>query len=367
MQNYKATIHIITPIIIHTGEFYYLELMPHPKKEDEVFVINPVLAYVSMTKQDQQKFDAIVDEMSRLKGDAVLPKMRQLRDFLHSKVIDNTDVIIQTAKALDGFTNELKNNVNAQIQMIYKESLTQKPYLPGSSVKGMIRTALLEQLRKSRNLQPKIDFQRDVRKGKILINASRNFEAVIMLGKNRLEVKDDPFKFLHVSDFTLNNPQTIFGTVRITSKKGKIPTYTEMTGCELFFKSSFYAQGVISIDDEHMKMFYKNQQSLQFFEKLYSPQNILGALKSFYEPLLKNNQKHPVSKEIISAMAAYEKNNCVPVRIGRFTQVESKTFKVQRTWERGADKMMNMQGGVTRAYVKGNIGAGWGMMSLQRM
>lgn len=365
MAQYNATLRIITPIIIHTGQVYDLwDLMPHPRKQDEMWVLNPSLAYVSLQQQKQLEFDRIVDEMSRLRGDQLMAKMRNLRDMLHSVAIDNDKVVLQKAKALEGFANEINNNPNAQIYKIHKESLTNKPYIPGSSIKGAIRTAILEHLRKRRNLQPRIDFQKDVFRGKVRIRKVHDFEAEILLSKNRFDVREDPFKFIHVSDFIIENTNTIFGSLRVGNK---IPLYTEMTPCQLINGIDCFAKGTITVYEEECKKFLRHLNlDQQFFNNvisMFTAPALLGALKNFYEPLL-NNKKHPVSNEIKDLMEKYKGNSAVPIRLGRFSQVESKTFKVERTWDKGEARKMNFEGAKTRTYIKGNIGAGWALLTL---
>ncbi|HOM11240.1 MAG TPA: type III-A CRISPR-associated RAMP protein Csm5 [Spirochaetota bacterium] len=372
MLQYNAIIRIITPIIIQTGQQYDLwDLMPNPKNPKEIWIINPSLAYASLSQEMQKKFDLLIDELSKLKGDAVKQKMTALRDMLHGAVISNPSVIMQKAQGLDNFKEELTRNPNAEIRKIYKESLTNRPYIPGSSIKGMIRTAVLEAIRKNKQLIPNIDRDHDVRRGKVSIKAVHSFEDRILLGANRRKVYDDPFKFLHVSDFIIEKTDTIFGTVRVTSARGKIPTYTEMTGCELLNNQEYLAKGTITIYDDELKKYLAtlnqyDKSALHILPQVFRAEFILGALKNFYEPLL-NNKKHPVDSEIKNLMQNKNKSNtAVPIRLGRFSQVESKTFKVERTWERGDSRRMNFEGGKTRAYVKGTIGAGWGLMTLTK-
>lgn len=379
MLCYNASIRIITPIIIHNGQQYDLwDLMPHPKNPQDLWIINPALAYVSLPDDEKKKFDAIVDEMSNKKGENIKEKMNMLRNMLHSRVINNPSIIVNQAKALENFFEELEKNPHAEIRKIYKEPLTNRCYIPGSSVKGMIRTAVLEAIRKKKNLIPKINLKTDVRRGKVNIKAALNFEDIIMLGRKRNKVYDDPFKFLHVSDFIIEKTDTIFGTIRVTSRRAKIPVYTEMTGCELLQEKEYIAKGSIVIYDNKMKRFFSefkeeelagkdkyDVNALKIIQENFKGEFILDALKNFYDPLL-NNTKHPVNQEIKKCMNKYT-GNWVPVRLGRFSQVESKTFKVERTWERGDSIRMNFEGGQTRAYVKGTIGAGWGLMSLTKV
>jgi CRISPR type III-A-associated RAMP protein Csm5 len=371
MLYYNATIRIITPIIIHSGQQYDLwDLMPNPKNPNEIWIINPSLAYASLKKEQQQKFDSVVEQLSSIKGNGFKDKMSQLRDMLHSTVINDLSLIMQKATAIGTFNNELINNPNAEIKKIFKESLTNRCYIPGSSVKGMIRTAILEAIRKYKKIYPQLNEQNDIRRGKVAIKAVHAFEDKILLGKRREKVYDDPFKFLHVSDFILDKTDTIFGTVRVTSAKAKIPVYTEMTGCELITKQEYLAKGTIVIYDAELKKYMESLRNkynnLEILHQVFKAEFILGSLKYFYEPLL-HNKKHPVNNEIVQLMEKYINNNTVvPIRLGRFSQVESKTFKVDRVWEKGEERKMNYEGGKTRAYVKGTIGAGWGLMSLTK-
>ena len=171
-------------------------------------------------------------------------------------------------------------------------------------------------------------------------------------------------------DFTLQNAESFFGTVRNIGYKSKqkgIPIYTEMTGCELLLGKEYTATGYITIDSNQLKLFlqknnfHNSEQVLQMFSAPY----ILGSLKDFYKEQL-NNKKHPVSQDIVKCIQKYVDANYVPIRMGRFSQVESKTFKITRTWDKGQNRSMNIEGGASRNYIKDTIGAGWGALALKK-
>jgi len=179
MEQYRATINIITPLIIHNGTFYDLwDIMPNPKN-DEVFIIDVVRAFMLMRENEKENFNTLLDEIVKKNNENdIKVLMTKLKSMLHNKVYEEPDSIIRKAKALEGFTKQISDNPNLQINKIFTDKLTNKPFIPGSSVKGMLRTAMLESLRKKFKLEPKVE-RDDVRKDKVVIKKALNFEARI--------------------------------------------------------------------------------------------------------------------------------------------------------------------------------------------
>ncbi len=371
MEQYRATINIITPLIIHNGTIYDVwDIVPNPKN-NEVFIIDVARAFMLMRENEKENFNTLLDKIVKTNnGNDIKVLMTKLNGMLHNKVFEEPDIIIRKAKALEGFVKQISDNPNLQINKIFTDKLTNKPFIPGSSVKGMLRTAMLESLRKKFKLEPMVA-RENVRKGKVAIKNALDFEASIYGSpENKHKVNLDPFRFLKVSDFTLQNAEIIFGTVRnigYQSKQKGIPIYTEMTGCELFEKKEFVAAGDITIDSNQLKKFLEknNFRNSEQVLHMFSASYILGALKDFYNQQL-NNKKHPVSQDIVKCIQKYAVDNYVPIRLGRFSQVESKTFKIIRTWDKGQNRSMNIEGGASRNYIKETIGAGWGALALKK-
>ncbi|MDY6969744.1 MAG: type III-A CRISPR-associated RAMP protein Csm5 [Spirochaetota bacterium] len=352
MKNYNSEIRIITPLIIHNGDTYNpLELLSF--KENRVSVIRSDKIFSVMYENTRNKFFEAVDSMTG-REDKDRERSMQARSLIKDTALGNPDLIEYNADALPGFTSELNSNPYANVNMIFKNEIDGMPYIPGSTVKGAIRTALLESLSKQNN----IDDQGTYKSSELEMRIMKNDPNA------KYQVSDDPFKFLKVSDFTVGSDEKIdiiFGTIRVIGKNKQqkgIPVYTEMTDAECLSMNKYYTlKGSLSIDDEGLRRFTSERGISEFI----SIANIIESLKDFYTPILEND-KHPIKKDIISMATKRSNGNSSPVRLGRFAQIESKTFKHSISDKR--KRFRNTYGGVSRAVISGDNPAGWCVFSI---
>ncbi|MGQ9847720.1 MAG: hypothetical protein ACUVQP_09530, partial [Bacteroidales bacterium] len=225
-----------------------------------------------------------------------------------------------------------------------------------------IRTAVLEHLRK--NQQDKHPNYNVKRKDKPKKFAPNDFEMQIMTNSKKevFEIEHDPFMFLKVSDLFFNTCDIQFGTVRVIGKNNQtkgIPIYTEMTGSEYTHKAKYCAQGTITINEEGLNRFIEKNGYGQFI----NIDIILKSMDDFFTKIL-HNEKHPVPNNIIASInkTCDSQPKRVPLRIGRFTQIESKTFKIEQKDVNPKD--INIHGGVSRSLIDGELPAGWCVMEV---
>ncbi|HSW40621.1 MAG TPA: type III-A CRISPR-associated RAMP protein Csm5, partial [Acidobacteriota bacterium] len=276
------------------------------------------------------------------------------RGMVRDLRIKHPEIVEWKAGAMPGFTAAIDGNAQAEVAAIFRNALDGGPYIPGSTIKGALRTALLERMRAGQKREPGSSREKHT-----------DFEAKIIKDRDdaRFSVGDDPFKFLKVSDFRIDNPSVMFGTARVIGKektqKG-IPIYTEMSASELTIRKRCIAQGSVVIDEKGLAAHCTRLGIRPFI----SGEDLLESMDKFYGGLLEND-KHPVPKEIKDLISKGRKSEqdktTPPIRIGRFTQIETKTFKVPREDKRPAD--INMRGGVSRTLV-GNYQAGWGLFRM---
>ncbi|MGQ9842556.1 MAG: hypothetical protein ACUVRK_03235, partial [Spirochaetota bacterium] len=134
MKQYSIILHIITPLIIHTGELYSaLEVL----KLKEVVLVDLEKVFSNMNDNERNKYYKLMDSLT---GDSKNDKQKllQARSLIHDFVLNNPDVIITRAKASFKFTEEIDKNPYANICAIFKDELNNKPYIPGSTLKGVI-------------------------------------------------------------------------------------------------------------------------------------------------------------------------------------------------------------------------------------
>ncbi|MBP7553374.1 MAG: type III-A CRISPR-associated RAMP protein Csm5, partial [Spirochaetes bacterium] len=247
------------------------------------------------------------------------------------------------------------------------------PYIPGSSIKGLIRTAILENLRLEDEKKGDRAIRYDLRK-------SSNYELKLLENDyNSIQkVQNDPFKFLKISDFELQDSETYFGTSRIINKSGEgkgIPVYTEMTNAYFFDQKEVIAKGTISIEDNLTLKYWDNGKNKEFnYEDVFDIKRIFKNIDAFYNKITKTETHNNIIGIIDLINDNYFEDEAL-IRIGRFTQIESKTFKIERENEfydrKTRDgrriplpKDINITGGVSRTLIDGEISAGWCILSI---
>lgn len=360
MKTYTVKIHIITPLIIHSGEFYSIfELLP-TKDGKSIMLIDLNKAFNIMSQKEREQFLSIMDTLAAdIKKDK--DKLLKARSIMQTVALQNLDVIIQRVQAHPQFIQGVDSNPYAVIYKIFKDELSRKPFIPGSTLKGAFRTALLESLRKKNNMYPNVKLFKNNRPKNF---QSTDFEMQIMKKDNDaiFDIELDPFRFMKVSDLMLKKQTVLLDTVRIIGKgkqqKG-IPIYTEMSASQYINKDECIAEGEITIDDDGLKKFVNNYKLGDFLNIEF----VMNSLMDFNQEIL-NNKKHPIDlkvKENITTLC--KANELIPLRLGRFTQVESKTFKIKQKNVISPD--INFYGGVSRSLVHGEIPAGWCGVKIQ--
>lgn len=360
MKHYNIILHSITPLIIHTGKQYSaLEIMKL-KNLDTVVLVDLEKVFSTMNDSERNKYFTPMDFLNG-KPDNDKQKLLQARSLIQIVVLNNSDVIITKAKANPKFTEEIEGNPQANICAIFKDEVHDTPYIPGSTLKGLIRTAVLEHLRK--NQQDKYPNYHVTRKDKPKKFAANDEMQIMKNSKTEaFEIGHDPFMFIKVSDLFFNTRDIQFDTVRVIGKNNQakdIPIYTEMMGSEYTHKVEYIAKGTVTIDDKRLDQFTEKNKYGDFI----NIEMILKSVQQFFTNILQN-KKHPIPNTIAESikMKCDSKPNKVPLRIGRFTQIESKIFKLKRNDENPKD--INIYSGVSRSLIGGELPAGWCVMEV---
>ncbi|MCX7679130.1 MAG: type III-A CRISPR-associated RAMP protein Csm5 [Spirochaetes bacterium] len=354
MKHYEVILHIITPVIIHNGESYDIIEMMVPN-QNTIWVIAADKAFSLMSEKEREKYFNSVNMLSgNIDHDKEkLRTISTINSTIHGIVLKNPEIIKAKAKTNKRFLDDLGKNPHATVCKIFKDELTLAPYIPGSSVKGAIRTAILEMERANQKRErPKRRFQ------------PPDFEMQIMKNSNDafFEITSDPFRFLKISDFICQNNDICFDTVRVVGKDRKekgIPIYTEMTASWKTHECNCIAKGIISIDQEGLASFCRAKG----IKINISKESILQSLNNFGTMLLEN-KKHPIENQLKDHIKKHSKEkDCAPLRLGRFAQIESKTFKIKRDDIKPND--INISGGSSRSFIGGSIPAGWCIIEMR--
>jgi CRISPR-associated protein Csm5 len=286
-QVFKVLYRIVTPVHIGTGE----DISPL-----EYVIKNGVLY--------------------RIESDDLISKLNeeQLKRFYsyieNNKFVELRNVIVENfdekfARYKVGVTNSIAEKYEKSINDVKNQLLVSpfirsvldfKPYLPGSSIKGAIRTAIINDI-----IQEKI--KTEGKKAKELQRELLNkkhwelelVDAVVESRRgNQTDARRDPFRVLKISDVYLSDEFFQVGEVlnaRVNEKRGKVETvkiqmFKEVLLGEVNLNREVEFEGEIRIDEILSEAEYKGAETGGKIEKWtkrnLSKDYLIKACNNFY-------------------------------------------------------------------------------------
>ena len=184
LEHYRANFHILSPIHIGTGQ----ELDPF-----SYVIRNNTLLLVDLVKWMETYSER--GEIERLMES---DSFAIVRSFIAEK-FDNPDAVlcdipVDNPKLIESYQTAIKEK-NPRNQVLIsptiRNEISQEAYIPGSSIKGAIRTAIANEFVKPAKVTSK--------------DAYRSDYEVKIFGK----IKDDPMKWLKLADVSLGKRSTV--------------------------------------------------------------------------------------------------------------------------------------------------------------
>lgn len=220
MTNYYLQLHPLTPIHIGNGE----EMPPYSYvvEEDKYYAIDLVLLIESLEKERQDK---LLEAME--KGPI------QLRQFIFN--LKDIKGKIFRGRVSPKFESDYLSNIDQEEnQLLVQEYIktVDQPYIPGSSLKGALRTAYLHTF----GTDIKFEVQKN-EEGKIVVpGATHKAKAIESNNLKYINFFGDPFQTIYISDsYPRDYKLTVYRTELINIKKEStaIPVYQEVIGGEI--------------------------------------------------------------------------------------------------------------------------------------
>lgn len=310
-QIFKCYIKTLSPIHIGCDEVYEPTGFVMNEQKRQLTVFNPVDFITNLSQEDKKHFNDIC-----FKG--TVASILELYQFLYNRPADGRKVDVCRG-FLDHYKKTVSMNINNERkigQELNKFSIPrtsflqmdQRPYLPGSSIKGSFRTAYLNLLEKQKQLaQTKGQF-RD----------NQNLEKELM---NYSGIQDDPFRLVKISDFLpVGDVKTkiIYGI----NQKKKV-TDRGAQGMPLLFETiqpGAVFSGIISVEKPEKSAGIKNPVNYK---------TLLQSALKFYS-LEKNREENELSIVGITSQFV-QNNNAVLLRCGRHSGAESVTIEGHRS------------------------------------
>jgi CRISPR-associated protein Csm5 len=336
MKTYKLHCDILSPI--HIGGGSEIDPLSYIVDEGRLYGISFDKFVYSMNDEKRGLFEGLIN-----KGNLV-----EIRKFVVANIHKERDTVfsIEVSPKVDSLYKAKIADIQNQL-LIHPFIRTEGdsiPLMPGSSIKGAIRTALISELAKNSNLQRPRDAREEY-----------GFESAVLGYKDG---KDDPFRGLRVRDSALQRDETLVREVKnVSRKKGGLEANNIQIVCEV---THAYATGK-GVSFETEMSFDDELYSTKFLSRNLSMEQVINSCKSFYKD--KMEQEHnkfyrsceveAISTQLLNAVLD-EKSFLI--RLGRFSGVESVTLDKYRNPKPPGNKTV---WGTSRNLAEGLYPMGW--------
>jgi CRISPR-associated protein Csm5 len=335
---FKLRVHVITPVHVGCDEVYEPTGFVIDQDKQTMVSFDPLAFIKSLSAQDRDKFSSIC-----MRGDvsSILDIYKFIADANRANKIKGKDIEITKGlsehyQKVNGLFSRDKNASREINQFIINRTSfnPQKgdPYIPGSSIKGSLRTAYLSRLAAENNIVNFWDKAGDSRKfpnekyKMIDSRMAREFEKKLLQG----DFSSDPFRLVRISDFIpVGKVKTkIVYAVNRKKKKSERPAGGPFQILEVIKEHSIF-EGSINLQSPEagspvktpVKMEKILSSTNEFYQKIFSIDE--EALKEIGA----NHKGCRENKEIFSGILG---KKAFLLRIGRHSGAESVTIEKNR-------------------------------------
>lgn len=298
MKHYVFELTPLTPIHIGAGDT--LEAYEYVIIDNQLYRFKPEWILGKLNEAEQNQFINLIATHAG-----------KLQQFLQSKhalvtALDPNPIAV-AREALSKYQGQL-SNPKAEHSIYPFISTSDKPFIPGSSVKGAIRTALLYYLAYvKKNRKP------------ITEKNAQKLEQETFGYKSALE---DPFKTLKIGDSEPLPQSTRVELVCVRSRRSaRIPTLREVTKSK--FSSQTYPKFLLPVEimDEYT----------HYVRKMIQLREIISACRQFYDDHLNEEKKRVDELGLTKPASWYQK------LIDYETNLAQDSFLIRFGWGSGLD------------------------------
>ncbi|MFH1672277.1 MAG: type III-A CRISPR-associated RAMP protein Csm5 [Pseudomonadota bacterium] len=337
MQIFKVRCEVLSPV--HIGAGYDIDPMSYIIKSGKLYRIALDNVVAAMDDEVRAAFETLID-----KGNLI-----EIRKFIANKVNADQDAVSSTEvspEIEDLYRSKLGDIQNQLLIFPFIRTEGDKvPLIPGSSVKGAIRTAVISEMAKSSKL-PHPSENREI----------YEFESKVMRYKDG---KDDPFRGLRIRDKSMQDGDMIIRDVKNASKKrgGQLQTNEIQIICEM--THSMVTGKPLSFETEIS--FDDNLFATSFLNKKLTIEQIITDCNAFYRDKMvqehKNFYKGSNVEEVSNLLLNIPSDSkSFIIRLGRFSGVECVTLDNYRNPRPPGGKKV---WGTSRNLAEGLYPMGW--------
>lgn len=347
MKVVNASIEFLTPVHIGSGEF----IGPHEYyiKDKKLYKLNMIKFISSLNEVEKTTFIDYIDRNDHL----------HIRTFPKEKAKEDvSELIVEVSENIQKeYEQEVKNTNNAlEIYLFPYEPVHKRPYLPGSSLKGALRTPIIQMF--ANNNREKIEKWLERNFPKIKGNCEHDSEAL------DIKIRQDAFRALKIPDIPLDSNFTkIVKCLNYNPKKRK-PT----NSFDLRMQVTYSRISCIQNTKKYNFQFCFDEELINKanFSKKFTLQDLGNQANDYYLKVLhweiktffKDKSNSPEFN--ILTKLQLQKNQFL-IRLGRFGHVETKTLDEFRI-------PYNKNGwGNTRTLADNTYPMGWAIVTIEGM
>ncbi|NPA39135.1 MAG: type III-A CRISPR-associated RAMP protein Csm5 [Thermodesulfobacteria bacterium] len=341
MKEFKIRLKTLTPIHIGTGEVYEPLSFFVRKEENALYQVDfeKLCNLISRSEKALRQFLSLAQGgnlISLIKLYKFFDKTlcnglfeRGVRDFIKKKIKVSPDFVSHYLSLVEISNKELeKISEKTLVNQYFKKfeihrtaylpnTSGEMPYIPGSSLKGAIRTAVLNLRKKELKNKTVENYKRVNKKGKINYDGKALERDILKFEK----FFEDPFKAVKISDLIPVDSAKVCIVYGVNRKKDGTKARGPFQIFEVIEEGSEF-EGSITIDENAFKV----KKPLRIDE-------ILEALKSFYVGEFEKERK---IWEKLGIKVELPKSEGVLIRIGKHSGAESVTIEgFRKIWVKG--------------------------------
>lgn len=312
-------ITLVSPLHIGCGEEYEPMGFVVDEKNRELVTFQPADFLSRLSSNELERYSTICQQGSI---DSILDLYKFMRQ--HSELAHGTRIGISEEfynhynHVLDKDRNKFRKEFqNFKIQRTFFNRIEREPVIPGSSIKGAIRTAVLN-YRESRNPGKKKNYSgvRPWEMGRVTATESRNRQKILLGGT----FSTDPFRLIKVSDFVPVEEvrRTIKYAVSFSKKNGE----KKLDAMQEVIEQGSRFWGSITILPPPPG--YKNVPK----DPITSAE-IINALRQFYTSE-KEREDVTLQQIGVNPVNFISGHDAIPLRIGKHSGAESVTIMGHR-------------------------------------
>jgi len=334
-ESYRANLHILSPV--HVGAGQELDPFSYVMKDKNLLLFD-LLKWIELFPNKEELY-------KKMDSDDFIA----LRSYIAENFDDDSAVLdtipIESPEVIENYRKAVFDKASqnqALINFMTRNEINRIPYIPGSSIKGAIRTAIANRFVKPVGITSK-DFFKAKYDQKIFGSPT-----------------DDPMKNLKVADVSLDK----FGSVIYEAR-------------EHSFKENLTPKGAyeaaVSLIQDQKQIVYPLHFSIKPFDlkgKTIDLKFVVEALYQFYLPKFKEEfskfyskaNAKPIQRAIapMCMEAANLKSNESLIRVGHFSHIECITFdEVRQPKTRKGKDGKPLPWGITRTLANGIYPFGW--------